>query len=321
MNELSDFPSPADFKDRRIGLIVFGVLETLLGLLCLLLLVGISFVMFLDPQLYTVLTPQMMGFILAFYGLLALALIWLGIGSILCRRWARVLLLIGAWSVLMLGIIVSIFYGMFGRKIYAGMLTDATATIVLVFSMVFQAILLIVLPGVMVLFYGSRNVIATCLARDPHTRWTDSCPMPVLATSLWLVLGSLSLLVMPICYRSVIPWFGVLVSGTPATLLLVICMVIGFYLAWGTYRLQMAAWWVCLISFTIFSMSAVVTLLKVDFIEFYRELGYSSEQMELLRNYNFFSGSLMTWWMVICYVLFIIFMAWIRKYFRKESAA
>jgi hypothetical protein len=319
MNELSDFPTPVDYKDRRTGLIVFGILQILLGLLCILISVGISLVMLLDPQLHTGLVPQMVGFVLAVYGMLALALIWLGTGSILCRRWARVLILIGAWSVLMLGIIALIFYGLFGRKLYAGMTSDATAIMVWILGMAFQAIFLVVLPGIMVLFYGSRNVIATCMARDPRTRWTDSCPMPVLATSLWLVLGSLSFLIMPLCYRSVVAWFGVLVSGTPATLLLVTCMVIGLYLAWATYRLKMIAWWLCLISFTILTASAVVTFLKVDFIEFYRALGYPAEQIELLRNNNVFDDSVMTWWIVVCYALFIVYMVRIRKYFRRAD--
>ena len=321
MNELSNFPSPADYKDRRAGLIAFGILEILLGLLCVLILVGMSVVMLLAPQFSKELTSQILGIVLAFYGLLALALIWLGIGSILCRRWARVLILIGAWSVLMLGIVVLIFYGIFGWKLYAAITTGANATILLIFSMAIQAIFLVVLPGLMVLFYGSRNVIATCVARDPHARWTDRCPMPVLATSLWLALGSLSVLFLPLCYRSVVAWFGVLLTGTPATILLMIFMALGLYLAWGTYRLQMAAWWISLVSFTILTVSAIVTFLKVDFLDVYRELGYPPDQIELMRKYSFLSGSVMVWWIVICYILSLVFLVWIRKYFRRSRTA
>jgi hypothetical protein len=172
----------------------------------------------------------MIGFVMATYALTALVLIWLGIGSILCRRWARVLALIGAWSVLFMGILVLLFYGLLGRKVFAGLLPDEIATFALIFSMVFIAVFFVALPGAMVIFYGGRNVVATCMMRDPHTRWTDRCPMPVLGTSIWLALGSLSLLIMPICYRSVVPWFGALMSGTPATLVLTVLMVIGFYL-------------------------------------------------------------------------------------------
>lgn len=321
MNELSNSLSSTDYKDRRVGLIAFGVLHILFGMLCVLVMIGMSVVVLLDPQMETVLTHQMLGFVLVFYALLALVLTWLGIGSILCRRWARVLILIGAWSVLVAGIAVLIFYAVYGRRMYAGMLHDSAATLVWGFSMVFQAIFLILLPGLMVLFYGSRNVIATCIARDPHARWTDSCPIPVLATSLGFVLGSLSFLIIPAFYRSVVPCFGVLVSGAPATFILLICTGIGLYLAWGTYRLQMAAWWVSLIFVTFFGVSAVVTFLKVDLLEFYRELGYPLEQLDLLRNNNFFSGSIMVWWMVICYVLFIVFLIRIRKYFPSSRAA
>ncbi|HTY64439.1 MAG TPA: hypothetical protein VMG30_19475 [Acidobacteriota bacterium] len=319
MSQVSGFPLPTDYKDRRAGLIAFGILEILLGLLCVLILVGMSVVMLLAPQFSKELTSQLLGIVLAFYGLLALAMIWLGIGSILCRRWARVLILIGAWSVLMLGIVVLIFYGIFGWKLYSGIITDANAAIILIFGMAIQAIFLIVLPGLLVFFYGSRNVIATCVARDPHTRWTDRCPMPVLATSLWLALGSLSILFLPLCYRSVVAWFGVLLTGTPATILLVIFMALGLYLAWGTYRLQMAAWWISLVSCTILTVSSAITFLKVDFFDVYRELGYPPDQIELLRKYSFFGGAVMVWWIVICYILFLGFLVWIRKYFRSPQ--
>jgi hypothetical protein len=35
MNEAHDSISPAGYKDRRAGLIVFGILEIVMGVLCL----------------------------------------------------------------------------------------------------------------------------------------------------------------------------------------------------------------------------------------------------------------------------------------------
>src|SRR5208337_5540265 len=44
---------------------------------------------------------------MAVYGLLAVALVWLGIGSIKARRWARALLLIFSWSWLIMGVFMT----------------------------------------------------------------------------------------------------------------------------------------------------------------------------------------------------------------------
>jgi hypothetical protein len=319
MNDSSNIPVPNDYRDRRLGLVAFGVLEIFLGLLCLLAILGIFLAKLLTPRLGAVITPQLLRSATAIYGLLALALIWLGVGSILCKRWARVLTLIGAWSVLLMGIVFLISYGIFGKEILGDMQPDMTTIIALILSIVFQSIFLVVLPGIMVIFYGNRNVIATCEARDPRVRWTDRCPMPVLATSLWLAIGSLSLLMLPLCYRSVVPWFGTYASGVPATIILVISVLLGLYVAWGTYRLQLAAWWCCNVFVAILSVSAIVTFQKSGFIEFYRQMGYPSEQIELMQNHSFLSSSVMVWGVVIFYILFLIFQLRIRKYFRGNG--
>jgi len=315
MDERASLPTPENYRDRRIGLIAFGILEIMFGCLCVLIIIGVLFISILFPQIDETLGRQAIGSVLAFYGVAAVALIWLGIGSILCRRWARVLLLIGSWSLLFCGIVGLGFYALLARDVFAGMADKAAASITMVFIMVFLAVIGIVLPGAMVLFYGSSHTNATCMARDPHPRWTDDCPMSVLATSLWLLLGSLSMLLIPISSQSIMPWFGVLLSGVPATLIILALAALGFYLAWATYRLKMAAWWLCLVATTFFCLSAAVTFLKVDFIELYRRLGYPEQQIEQLRNLSFFSSTNAICWIAVSYILFVIYWIWIRKYF------
>ena len=80
------------YKDRSAGLIVFGILTILLG--CLaglfvpLMLVGqaASARATSAPAPLSAILPAVL-----LYGILAVALVWLGIGSIMARRWARAL--------------------------------------------------------------------------------------------------------------------------------------------------------------------------------------------------------------------------------------
>jgi hypothetical protein len=87
------------YKDRSTGLMIFGILTLLLGGLCglfiLLMLAGQASLARMNPAQANVaaILPAV-----AIYGVLAVALIWLGIGSIQARRWARALLLIFSWS-------------------------------------------------------------------------------------------------------------------------------------------------------------------------------------------------------------------------------
>ena len=80
-----------DYKDRSTGLVVFGILTLLFGCLAGLFVPLMLFGQIMaakapnaPPVNHAAMLPGM-----AVYGLLAVTLIWLGIGSIQKRRWAR----------------------------------------------------------------------------------------------------------------------------------------------------------------------------------------------------------------------------------------
>src|SRR5271156_3567557 len=107
MNEAGAVP-PLEFHDRKTGLIIFGVLLILLGcgagMLVPLMLLGAMLPVHaagVEPTPIRLLLPGVFVYLL-----LAVAFIWLGIGSLLCRRWARALALIIAWTWLLSGLMV-----------------------------------------------------------------------------------------------------------------------------------------------------------------------------------------------------------------------
>jgi hypothetical protein len=309
-------PAPsAGFKDMRAGLMVFGILEIILGALCLMLVLGMAALLLFMPQTNAALSPGMIRLALAIYVGLSATFIWLGIGSIQCRRWAHALLLMLSWSWLLAGMIGVLFNFFYMRALTPGDLPDSPARLVFAVIMIFQVILFVILPGAMVLFYRSPHVKATCAAHDPGIGWTDRCPLPVLTSALWLALGAVSLLVGPTIRMSVVPFFGSLLTGAPATIILVLCAVFWIYLAWGTYRLRMSAWRMTLIFFAVGSASSAVTFAKVSILELYQKLGYPEQQISQLRGTQLLSGKAMAWWSIGFFLLFLVFMLWIRKYF------
>src|SRR5258705_9327778 len=96
--------SPPVYRDRRTGLIIFGIVEIIIGCLCLLFapLALLGQVMAAkvtgNPPEFKMILPS-----LIMYPLLAVAFIWLGVGSIKRQRWARALSLILSWSWLLIG--------------------------------------------------------------------------------------------------------------------------------------------------------------------------------------------------------------------------
>jgi len=94
-----------EFKDRTLGLIVFGVVSILIGA-CSALLVPLMFLSVAHTEaaggggvdLRSAWAAS------AMYGFLAVVFVWLGIGSIRARRWACELLLSLSWIWLLTGI-------------------------------------------------------------------------------------------------------------------------------------------------------------------------------------------------------------------------
>jgi hypothetical protein len=318
MNDSSTTSPLAEFKNRSTGLIAFGILEILLGCLCALLVPLMLFGQAMSAQMtggapnYRMVVPGGM-----MYGMLAVAFIWLGIGSIRFRRWARALLLILSWSWLVTGVIaVGFLVYLFPRMTEA--LPPGGASVVAFIAMAAMwSIMFIVVPGILVIFYQSKHVKATCEARDPVSRWTDRCPSPVLAVTLCLASGAVVMCGLPVIYNSVLPFFGVLLSGLPGTLACLFLSALWAYLAWAWYRLKPMAWWITLGVLLVFSISNIMTFTQVDLMDMYRMMGCPPEQIALIEKYNFLSGKAMVWWSA-CFMLPLFgYLIWMKKFFRR----
>lgn len=98
---------PPDFQDRSTGLMVFGVLEILAGLFAALLIPTMIVGLLMAPNRAMVRPAAMIPMVLM-YGLAALGGVWLGVGSIRARRWARSLSLLLGWIWLVVGILATV---------------------------------------------------------------------------------------------------------------------------------------------------------------------------------------------------------------------
>jgi hypothetical protein len=275
---VEDAPLPA-YKDRSTGLMVFGILTLLLG--CL---VGLFVPLMLFGQMMAAKAPNASPTntaairpVIGIYGGLAVALIWLGIGSIQKRRWARALLLIFSWSWLVMGVFMTAVMPFFMAKVFANLppnaktgqsaMLPAAITGMIVGMTIFFFVFFVLVPALWTFFYGSRHVKATCEARDPVPRWTDACPLPVLGFCLWLLFAVPMMLVMPLTGHAVMPCFGVFVTGLPGGLLCLAVAIIWGTAAWRLYRLDVRGWWLILIALMAFTVSGVLTYAHHDIIE------------------------------------------------------
>jgi hypothetical protein len=264
---------------------------------------------------------------LAIYGVLSATLIWLGIGSIQARRWARALLLIFSWSWLVMGAVMTVVMPFVISKTFANLppnaktgeptLPPAAITGMIVGMVVFFGLFFVVAPAVWTFFYNSRHVKATCETRDPVTRWTDACPLPVLGICLWLALSVPMMLLMPVMGFGVMPFFGMFLTGLPGGLLCVALAVIWGTAAWWLYRLDARGWWLILIALVVFMVSTLLTYARHDFIEMYQLMGYPQAQIDQIKKTGLLTGNRMGWFSALCWLPFLGYLLFVKKYLRK----
>jgi hypothetical protein len=317
--------SPPAYRDRRTGLIIFGIVEIIIGCFCLLCapLALLGQVMAAkatgNPPEFKMILPS-----LIMYPLLAVAFIWLGVGSMKRQRWARAISLIASWSWLLIGFVSLIMFIAMAPRIFATVvagpqpLPPEARVVMMVIGGLTIGLLFIVLPGALVLFYRSRHVKATCETADPQLRWTDACPLPVLAVSLWVFFAAIWMPLMPLLYNSVFPFFGVLLHGFAPTLIFLVLMVLWLYAAWAIYRLKPVGWWLILVTLIIMTISNAVTFARIDIMEMYRAMGYSEEMLKQIQQFNFPGRQIVAMTLIGAAVI-VGYLLFIYRYFRTPA--
>ncbi len=317
------------FKDRYVGLVIFGILTMLLGGLISLFIPMMLFGLAAAKTTHETMPLATLLPGMSLYGVLAVALVWLGIGSIMARRWARALLLIFSWCWLVVGVLTTVAMAVILPKIlseqFAGAgLKDAQGHPVAVpvgavvtGMLMFFGVVFVLLPAVWTLFYQSRHVKATCERRNPVVCWTDTCPLPVLGFSLWLACSVPMLILMPLIGHGVFPFFGCFLQGIPGSLLWLLVAGLWAYAAWLLYHLDERGWWLILIGFIGFSVSSIVTYGRHDLMEVYQLMGYPQTQIDQMQKLGFLTGHNMQWLMGLCLLPMVLYLLGIKRFMRS----
>lgn len=274
-------------RDRTARLQAFGVLALICGAgACAL---GLAHVLLPRLLATDVGAPTASLWISAItYVAIGTTLIWCGIGSLLRRRWVRSVMLVlgGTW----------LLAGVLGTLLMLAMLDDVIALATLevetppaylsafVRGVVVSVSVLvgIVVPAAFLLAYRDPAVFETCAAADPRPAWTERCPLAVLTVSLGL--GAAAVLAVPLSIRPVFPLFGRLVTGPPGALLTLAGGVACAWLARASFRMTAVGWWGTSALLVGVAVSVVATFLRVEPVDYLRELGYPDAQLAVLRD-------------------------------------
>ncbi len=315
-----------DFKDRTLGLTIFGVVSVLIGV-CSALLVPLTF-------LSVALTKSVAGggvdvrsawSASALYGFMAVAFIWLGIGSIRARRWACELLLSLSWIWLLTGI-CSVVIGIlvvpavmqeFGAS---EALPAEMASLVIFVTLGVIGLLSVVVPGLFVLFYRSPGVAATCRARHPEPQWIDACPRRLLTLMVVWVLLAVSALLMP-AYNFFFPFFGIVLTGAAGAVLWGLVLAVCLALAVGTSRQASWAWWGGLALIIAGTLSSILVVLRFDLKEIVTLMNLPKDQVAMMDTLPTLDGWVMALGTFLVWGTFLVYLMTLRRYFAPSRLA
>ncbi|HEU5079179.1 MAG TPA: hypothetical protein VFT72_08190 [Opitutaceae bacterium] len=327
-------PLSPSYKDRKTGLIVFGILQILLGAffaLALLAIIAGHLIAAHRPETAAQTDPRAVLPSIAMMVFFMIACVWLGVGAINTRRWARAINLCISAMGLIFGMftVVSLFWTLPGvdamlshNAQQTGQQLPATAVTFVKAAMIGTTVLFyIVIPGAAFLFYRSEHVRLTCEARDPVVRWTDRCPVPVLAIVLLQCAGVGSMLLFTPVYGWVFPFFGLLLQGPAAMILYLGAAVFMLATAWGFYRLRLTALWAYIAVILIFDASGVVTFSGGKLMLYYRAIGLPEAQLQQLNQMPMLHSSAIVWLGAFGALLYLGYLLWLKKYFIEQGSA
>ena len=323
MAEHEEMIQSSDFKDRKTGLIVFGILQIILGGLCALMvpfmIIGMIASAVLDESSAPPINISTMIPAVFLYLLAAAWFICMGIGSIKARRWARALVLVTSWLWLIFGTVGLIFVlllmpDMYDKMGQSGQIPPAAAVLMKYVMSAFLTVIYVIIPGALVLFYGSKNVKATCEFRDTRIRWTDKCPLPVLALSLIFGFWALSMLSLA-GYGWTIPFFGTILTGLPGAGVALVCLLLSGYVAWGSYKLRIQAWWCAVLLIILWALSTAITFSRVSMMDFYENMNFPEQQLEIMKQYDMLGGYTMVLLVGLWGVGLLVYLLYTKKYF------
>jgi hypothetical protein len=304
-----------EYKDRRTGLVLFGILEILIGLfiglMAFMMVVGVvagSGTAGAPPlRMMVPMGLMYLGIAAVFFAL--------GVGSMMALRWARALTLVVSWWWLIVGVLTSLVMVAILPQMFETLPAEQAAAKPMIIGcmFVFLGLFFVLLPLGFILFYRRPNVKATVEARDPVHRWTDDVPLPLLAFSVWMIGGSAAALICGFMYPS-FPVGRWMLRGAAVPAVMLIFVLLMLFIGVGTLRRMPSAWWAALAMFVLGAGWAVVFMTGTDFAAWYRDIGMAMDPRQLEMMEKMYASPLFLGWIFLFWAAHLAFLIYLRRF-------
>jgi hypothetical protein len=328
-------PDPPAYRDRRTLLVIFGIVQIILGLLAALMVPLMALGAFMSRLAPGgAMRPGQLVSGVATYALTSAVFLTLGIGSVQTKRWAHALTLVTSWYWLILGTVGTVVLTAVlpvtmkhalaqaqqnSASAPSADITTGVMAVIITVMIVFFTFFLVMLPIAFVAFYGRKDVELTCRQRDPVERWTDRTPLPVLGASIAFFTGSLYTLLLAVT-SPMFPLFGHYLTGIPAAGCLVLLAGLDLYLAIALFRLQLSGWWLAIIAAPVRMSATAFGYSRAGLMQAYAKLGWSDAQLQMLNSNPIFHSRIILGMGVIMMLGFFGYLLWLKRYFKTPVA-
>ena len=288
----------APASGRSGGLIAFGVLQILIGLICAMLVLYIAS----SSELAVRQGPAGSAAVasgLTVYGIATVYFIAAGVGSMKQRRWAQALSVVVSAMWLAGGLVTTLLVIVMLPSLQQRTTMSGAGLVAL--TIVFA----IIIPAAILMFYRRDSIRALCEAAD-ISRWTDRVPLPILA--VMIVLGFLSLALFANLANPQIAMFGTTISGAPAAVTLLALAILSAWLVVQFYRLKESAWWTLVLLQVIGCVIAITSLVRGGSTR-----ADAADAADISRS-PFFVAILVASWLA-----YFAFLLYIRRYFALRT--
>jgi hypothetical protein len=278
---------------------------------------------------------------LVIYGGIGIVFVYAAIGCFRYRRWARAMNLTLGWGWLYMGVVTMMsLVVMMGpmREAMNGAMTKAVAstpgatappplpmggifTFVMIFYLLLVVLFVIVPPAIILWLNWSRDVRHTLEWRDPVARWTDR--LPVGLSGLVIASVCFALVSLPGVFLMNEPWMTPVLGDGPGKHAWWLMPVAWAYVAWGTLRRQLAAWFAAMVSLLAGAVTGFLSFRGTNWAELYKGMGMPEDDLGEMAAMmeSMFDPQKMMILMIVGFVPLFGYLFWIFKDFRKPAAA
>lgn len=275
---------------------------------------------------------------LVIYGGLGLLFIAVAYGCFAGRRWSRPFALTLAWGWIYMGVtmFLSLAVMMGGmRDMMSGIMESAAKTspqappmpamdgfftIIMVIYFVMIVLFMIVLPAVIVWLQWGAEVRLTLESRDPVPRWTDRQPAPLLGMAIAAALFGLCSL--PYLFMMGSSFLKPFLPEGPLKHFWIVVPFVWAYIAWGSYRRQLAAWILALGLLAAGTWIGVHTIQRIDWADAFSQMGIPGMEPGDLAKWmeSLFQPTRMLVMMVGSILPLLGYLIWVLRYFRRVGS-